>query len=69
MGWSRRTRDDRDQETLRMPRSDERYPPPHDDPRGYRSERRERADSYWTFLVLGLVVPFLLAVPFYPLAW
>lgn len=73
MGWPRRTRDDREQKTLRVPRSDERYPPPHDEPRGYRSEhrseRRERADSYWTYLVLGLAAPFLLAVPLYPLAW
>lgn len=69
MGWSRRTRDDREPETVRMPRSDERYPPPYSDPRGYGPERRENGDSYWTFLVLGLAAPFLLAIPVYPLAW
>ena len=69
MGWPRRTRDDREPDTLRMPRSDERYPPPNRDPAGYGRERRERRDSYWTFLVLGLAAPFLLSIPLYPLAW
>ncbi|QIN85493.1 hypothetical protein GBA63_22610 (plasmid) [Rubrobacter tropicus] len=52
-----------------MPPADEPYHSPPADPRGYRPERRERADSYWTFLILGLATPFLLAVFLYPLAW
>ena len=69
MGWTRWTRGDRDPETRRMPPADEPYHSPPADPRGYRPERRERADSYWTFLILGLATPFLLAVFLYPLAW
>ena len=69
MSWPRRTRDDREPETLRMPRSEDRYPPPHAYPGAYPGERRERRDSYWTFLVLGLAAPFGLAVFLYPLAW
>ena len=62
MSWPRRPRDDREPDTARMPRSEDRYPPPHADPRAYPEERRERRDSYWTFLVLGLAAPFGLAV-------
>lgn len=65
MSWPRRTSDDREPDTLRMPRSEDRYPPPHADP----EERHKRRDSYWTFLVLGLAAPFGLAVFLYPLAW
>ena len=69
MGWSRRTRDDREPDTVRMPRTDDRFPPAQGDAGGYRQEGRERTDSYWTFFVLGLAAPFLLAIPLYPLAW
>ena len=67
MGWFGRSRDGRDPETLRVDRRDaEPYPPaPHAGP----IERRERGDSYWTCLVLGVAAPFLLAVPLYTLAW
>lgn len=67
MGWPRRSRDDRDLETLPMDRRvDGRQrssPTAHAGP----AEHRERTDSYCR-LVLGLVSPFLLAVPVYPLA-
>ena len=47
-------------------RADGRYPPP---PYVGPAEHRERADSYWTWLALGVLSPFLLAVPLYPLVW
>ncbi len=52
MGWPRRFREgDRTRDTLRIEsRLDEGYPP-YTAP----ADRRERADSYWTWLVLGLV--------------
>ena len=36
---------------------------------GGRPGNAERRDSYLTWLVLGLVSPFLLALPLYPLLW
>lgn len=67
MSWPRRTRDDRDRDTLHT-RPDERYPPPpHVEPD--RGRTHERMDAYLTSLVLGLAPPFLLAIPLYPLIW
>ncbi len=61
----------RDPDTVRTSRGEHgRYPPPpYTSPLGGPIEHRERRDSYWTWLILGLVSPFLLAGLLYPLAW
>ena len=67
MGWPRRSQDDREPETLRAvgPR-EERHPLPQERP----LHPRERTDSsYWAWLALGVVSPYLLSALLYPLAW
>jgi hypothetical protein len=73
----RRAPEDPDTDTLRMPRPYDAQGaaprvapqgPPHAPQEGGFAGAR-RPDSYLAWLALGLVSPFLLAVPLYPLVW